>query len=310
MRYQVTATVSGNLYIDKPFSKERDGILFEFLVDEKSCLTAISVSLQVSPAKIRDFTNSLNWIKASIPVIEININKELHDRLISELQALEVSLAFPSMGALNGIDWQNIKYKYLPESPDEDKFLLFEEFSIERVYQRPSIRLSTMDLEDIVNSLPEYAYLSVPKAFLKEGYNYYSISQYVMSYYHFYFVIEEFYAKGKTGMQSVLSEFAKSKEYEEIAGVVLKETLQIDEHRVSLLGFFSEESCNETPQGLQKLLFHIRGNLHHYYSKSPKTRGTPFNQEEYRTPALVAMQIAHISIMRKETALRDSKTNI
>lgn len=124
-----------------------------------------------------------------------------------------------------------------------------------------------------------------------------------MSYYYFYFVIEDFYANGKSGARGVLTEFQKSTEFLQVAANALNMVFQDERHRQNLIKFFKEEDCEVTPSGLQKLLYHIRGNLHHYYSKSPKTRGTPYNQKEYESIALTAMTVTSYAIGLREAAI-------
>ena len=48
--------------------------------------------------------------------------------------------------------------------------------------------------------------------------------------------------------------------------------------------------------GFMRLLFKLRGGLHHYSSKNPKTRGTPLNEAEFRTAAHTVRLISGLSV--------------
>jgi hypothetical protein len=50
MRYRMTATVEGHIWLDQPIAAERDGVTYEFLADASGKLTHLAVSTQVDPA--------------------------------------------------------------------------------------------------------------------------------------------------------------------------------------------------------------------------------------------------------------------
>jgi len=127
--------------------------------------------------------------------------------------------------------------------------------------------------------------------------------RYVQAFYSFYFVIEGLFAGGKTGEKAVLKEFSKSMEFSQIAKDQLESIFKEPRHRASLKKLFAEEGCSTDAPGLQQFLYKIRGNLHHYARRSPKTRGTPFNQKEYESIALLTMLIATAVIANRFIAI-------
>ena len=68
----------------------------------------------------------------------------------------------------------------------------------------------------------------------------------------------------------MLKEFGKSEEFQKI----LESTHRIflenkrKEHLLTLESLMSKEGCERTPASIQRFLFRIRGNLHHYFSKN------------------------------------------
>lgn len=301
MKLKVTAKVSGSVVIPTTTSIQRNNMLFDFVVNEKSLLTELSVSTSVPPEKLGLFVNSITPADGDTPTsFSVGGDKELYDLLIVELQLLESSLSFATLGSLKNIDWSNAKEEFIAETPEEVEQLKFTGFSRHLEHVIPTVTVSLNSINILVELLHEYKSLAIPKAFYREGLNYHRGFQYVNAFYHFYFVIEDFFSGGKTGMSSVMSEFSKSAEYIRIATEVLLQVSEDPRHRLNLERFFLEESCEITPQGLQKLLFHLRGNLHHYFSKSPKTRGTPFNQGEYETISLTTMITANLAIGYRE----------
>jgi len=77
-----------------------------------------------------------------------------------------------------------------------------------------------------------------------------------------------------------------------------------------LIDMINEENCPNNKFGLQKLLFKIRGRLHHYPQRSSKTVGTPFNQKEIETIALICGYIACLAIGYREVKKNTNKSNI
>ena len=312
MRYRLLSKVDCNLYIRQLTVIERDNIRFEFLPDDKGRTDEVAVSIKIPKEKLKEFKSSIYPGRGDEKiVININTDKELHDLLIFELQALESHLAFASSGALEKIDWNSSIVDFIPENNEEKKLIAATHLSHKSSYSKKPFKISSQALEEIVSTPPEFGRLIIPEAFWREGMNYFQKFQYIQSFYQFYFIIEDFYAKGKTGEKQVLKAFQESKDFKEICEHSLQQILNKPKHSQRIEKLFKEEKIEMNGKGLQKLLFKIRGNLHHFFCKSPKTRGTPFNQKEFETEALLTMHISMTAILysmvdiNRETALKN-----
>lgn len=298
------AKVEGTVELQHAISVERDGIFFEFRTDKFSTLNEIAVSVNVPRDKIGKFASSAKKGKGEIAAsITIGGDKELHDKLTNELQILESNLAFASRGALKRIDWKTPKQKFIPEDPEEEKLVKISSFSYKSGYPDPIVTISPESLKKLVLTSVPYNQLYIPKAFWREGLRFYQSAEYVNAFYNFYFVIEDFYADGKTGSKEVLRAFARSQEFEKVARKVLQQVAEKKTHHERLVEIIRDENCSLDPQGLQQVLYRMRGNLHHYCTKGNKVKGTPFSHQEFETIAFVAMLTSTLAIGYREAVI-------
>jgi len=311
MRYRIVAKAIGDVTIQGTILAERDGILFEFIPDNLGKLSLVAISIQVPQDKVQNFASSISQTGLDVPLsITIGGDREIHERLVAELQVLEAHLSFATISSLQNIDWNNLEQEeFIAESSEEKNLLAVSGVSSKIEYPKTVFHVSPESISQLVDLMPLYDSLTIPKSFFQEGMNFFRNFQYITAYYHFFFVIEDFYADGKFSGRGVIDEFNKSREFVGIATNALQQLFADERHRANLLKFFIEENCDVSPQGLQKLLFHLRGNLHHYHSKSPKTRGTPINHKEYESIALIAMYIVRLAIGLREATISTSIGN-
>ncbi len=157
----------------------------------------------------------------------------------------------------------------------------------------------------LVRHAPFFDSLTVPIAFWREGGNQMDDKNYVQAFYSYFFVIEDLYADGKTGERPVLKAFSESEEFCRICVSTLPRFFgKGDEHESALRRFFEAEGCQADRFGLQKFLFRMRGNLHHYFGKSPRPHPTPFNQQQFHSVALLALFIATLAIFEHILAIK------
>ena len=96
---------------------------------------------------------------------------------------------------------------------------------------------------------------------------------------------------------------------------VLKDILgKYQRHKTNVQRFCNEEGVAYDVDGLTDLLQKIRGNLHHYSSKSSKHLGTPFTHEEFESIAFLTMSLALQTILRQivdinQSLLKDKSEN-
>ena len=88
---------------------------------------------------------------------------------------------------------------------------------------------------------------------------------------------------------------------------VLKDILgKYQRHKTNVQRFCNEEGVAYDVDGLTDLLQKIRGNLHHYSSKSSKHLGTPFTHEEFESIAFLTMGLAVQTILFKIVDINQS----
>ena len=216
---------------------------------------------------------------------------------------------------LKRIRWDKpIKEEVITENEEEEKLVAITALSHKHEYPHQKAIIPTVDLENLVKAFHKYDPLKVSIAFWRDGTNFFEDFQYILAYYYYYFILEDLYGGGKYHENQILKEFRKSSEFTEITNITLNKISEEKRHLTNLESFFREEKCEQNAQGLQKLLVKTRGKLHHYYSGNSKKVGTPFNQGEYETIALVASLMAtlaigyqYASINKKATSQSDGK---
>ncbi len=308
MRYRVIAKVEGEVYTGGTASVDRDGLRFEFLCDKSGKISEVAVSIQISEELAGRFGSSTGRDEDGQLVFKVDDDPEIHKSLIQELQNLEANLAFATTNALRRIRWDTPRQEFVPENPQEENSTPVRSFGIEKLYPVRPTFISFDDLANLVTRAPKYDSLIIPKAFFHSGLNFLKGFQYIQAFYSFYFVLEDLYARGKTGTEAVLREFTKSKEFGQVAENTLQNVLKEPEHGDNLLHMFKEANCEVSARGLSEFLLETRGRLHHYYSKSSKTQGTPFNQDEYESVAILTMHMATLAIGYRSAAI-SNRTN-
>lgn len=307
MRFLLRAKLEGQLFLTEGVSFERNGLLYQFIPDESGQIQEIAVSLKVPDEKVGNFAGGIGPGRGeSVATFTIGGDKELREYLVSELQSLESSLAFVS-GSVRRIRWDEPHQEFIAENPEEEQLITFTGFSRSYTYPTPDVIIPPERLIRLLCDYQNYGSLRIPMAFWREGNNYFAEFQYVQAFYQFYFIIEDFYAGGKSGESPVLKEFAKSEEFRELCDSSINEIFKESKHRRALEELFSQERCEISGTGLQKLLFKVRGRLHHFSRNSPRAGGTPFNQSEFESIALLTMYLTTVAIgIRIEAINRQS----
>jgi hypothetical protein len=230
--------------------------------------------------------------------INIGGDRELYDRLISELQLLESDLSFATQGALRKIYWDNpSSIEFIPETESDTDIPTISSFSFHKAYPSGHARFSMETIGGILNDTSQSMQLRIAKAFWREGMEYHNQFKYIQAFYSFYFVVEDFFARGKTGEPEVIKLFTQSAEFREISQNGFTGILKEKRHKDKLLRLFVDGGLDPIPENLPKFLFRMRGKLHHYYSESSKLQGTPFNQADFESLSLLLMHIATETIV-------------
>lgn len=297
MKFKLIAEVEGDIHLKENCEIEFDNILYEFISNTSGQLKKIAVSIQIPLERIRDVVPQFGARKNGVPVSIVDgPDSSIWELLVHHLQALESNISFSTHGALKYIGWNNPKEEFIPESPEEKSLLDISAFSVSHGKPNP-VLIKEEDLASIISTASCYEALIIPKAFLREASVAYSRGQYIQSFYNSFFILEDFYAQGKTRKVDFVKNLTISAEFTQAGEATLKLFQKKEPSKyLNLVSLFKEVQCEPTISDLPEALFLQRGGLHHYYSKSPKNRGTPFNQREYQSLALFAMTLASMAI--------------
>jgi len=309
MRYKVNAPVEGNIYLDCPYSFKKEGYAIEFHLDSDKKLAEIAIWIDVSSRDIEKFKSEISK-KNGIIHLKVGGDAEVKNKIKNEYQLLESNLSFISQGILRKIHWDKVKEEFIPQNEEEKKYIKVFSFKTTEEYSDPKATIKETILKHYVINGAKYEQLAIPKAFWREGINYFKKFQYIQAFYNYYFIIEGLYANGKSGEKEVLKEFAKSSELSEICEKTLNQFKKDKRHGKKLIEMMNEENCPNDKFGLQRLLFKIRGRLHHYSKKSSKSVSTPFSQREFETVALICGYVACLAIGYREVKINTENRNI
>jgi hypothetical protein len=311
MKYRLRAQVEGTIYLPKKGSTleaERNGTEYRLESDEEGRVVALSVCKRIPEEIASKFRATATYTPEarSKAHLEFRVDLPFHNALLAQLQDMESLLAFRWSGhPLKRVRWHEAAASLVPENPEEEKQVSFWDISIKR--RPPSPKRVIVDpkaFRDLVEHAPRFQVLTVPMGFWREGMNQLERGEFVQAFYSHYFVIEDFFADGKTSEPEVLKAFSRSQEFNEICQEALRVFFESnDEPAKGLRALFSIEGCQLDVPGLQKFLFRIRGRAHHYSGKSSKLQATPFTQEQFRPAALLSMHISTLAISRRIVAI-------
>src|SRR5215211_2980362 len=101
MRYCLCAKVEGDIFLMAPGEIKRGDLTFEFRLAPNLQLSEIAASIVVPEEKLAAMATTFDKGEGDIKLkIGIGGDRELYDRLISELQLLESDLSFATIGSL------------------------------------------------------------------------------------------------------------------------------------------------------------------------------------------------------------------
>lgn len=299
MKYSLECGVDGKVIIGKRIEVTKRSKDFVLIPDKDGLLLSIKISAKVTkPEKFRSRVESGDG-RATAKFI-IKRDHELHQELIQEFQELESILSFNTNGALKRIGWDEPKDEVIPEDDDEKAQIGIAGFHVQKKYPDLTAKLDEKAFGDIVHTKHHYATLVLPQAFFKEGINEFNSRRYINAFYNFYFVMEDLYGKRKTKNKDITTAFKESTEFREFVSWIMANHIGTSpKHLSNIQRFCNEEKVAYDIDGLTELLQKVRGNLHHYSSRSSKHLGSPFNHEDFESIAFLVMGIAVRAILQK-----------
>lgn len=268
---------------------------FTLIPDEKGLLKEIIVS-----TKIKKSDSVVSKISPStIPGVKHDLRIQIDDKVDNEitelLQYLEADLSFSAN--LKKIYWEDPELNFIPENDEDRKNVNVLSFSRNREYPDKSKILTLDGFKKIVANKEKYEFLTIVKSFFREGLREYHSFRYINAFYNFYFVIEDLYGKGKTRNYAIEEEFKKNKTFREFIDWMIKSLS--GRHKANIMKFLLEENKSYDIDGLIEIIVKIRGNLHHFSSKSSKHKGTQLNQRDFESIAYLLLGLSVRSILQK-----------
>ena len=194
MRHQISVRVEGDLFLDphgdQTLTASRDGILFTLVPDDDNRIVRATAMCSVPAGRT---------------------TKPLIDRLVKSLKSLYAHLSFSrGQGAAFTMDFDNIEHAPIAEG-DEDIGNVAS-YSLQRKYPAETEQLDGDDFRRLIHNMPRYEPLTAAKELYRRGLVFYRNHAYFCAFVHFIFIVEFFYAEGKTGKLAVGKAFKKSEE--------------------------------------------------------------------------------------------------
>ncbi|MBT4539739.1 hypothetical protein HOC32_05615, partial [Candidatus Woesearchaeota archaeon] len=229
--------------------------------------------------------------------ITINRDKRLYDELIKEFQELESILAFN--GNLKKIFWDTPKDEVICENEDErEKVGLFSSHW-QKEYPDPIKQIDEEILTDIIATKEKYSYLTIPKAFWREGNNEFKEFRYINAFFNFYFILEGLYGNGNTKNNLVEKALKESNEFRGFVEFIIESLKKNQRHLNKINEMLKFRNKILSVDNIISLIVSTRGDLHHFMNNPNKVQGTPFNHKEFETIAWVTLGIAVRTILQK-----------
>jgi hypothetical protein len=308
MRFRLRAAVEGELRFNEPIGPGyallgEDGLAYEFFTGpDVHLITFVAVSQQVPAETFR--TSMTPGGKGDIDfTVKADVDLQIYDALRAALQRLESHLSFMAPG-LRRIRWDRPFEDRMPETPDEAAELAVASLGVHRQRIPPSGAIRLTDVQQLLSTkLTLLEPLVSFRAFDREGANEYQDFRWIQAFYMYFFVIEGMYAEGKSGIRQVLDLFSRSSELAEATSRAMKQVEPHQRHWPSLQRFLAEEGCSWDVAGVQRLLYLIRGRLHHYADASSRKQATPFSGDHFECVAYLAQAVSTNALLLREATL-------
>jgi hypothetical protein len=334
MKYSMECKVDSRIIIEKELRYNEGEKEIILIPNEERFIPSIMIIANV-PNPTNFYSKAEKGEKDGVAhKLTFNTDKQLHDELIYEFQQIESILSF-STDNLKKIYWESPKEELIPETDEEKEKTSVLSLQWEKEYPStpiilnedrgcPAIAFDTKNFAsfwiqspiclsfspdfELLDSLDKfkrmikhrekYSSLVIPKAFFREGMSEYNSFRYINAFYNFYFIIEDFYGKGKKD-SAVENELKNSQDFRSHVQWILGDIKTHRRHFENINNFLKQRNKNYDIEGIVYLLVKMRGQLHHYSGKSTQTKGTPFNHKDFESIAYLAMGISYRSILQK-----------
>jgi len=299
MKLCLQCKVNGKVAIGKRIEVSQESKTFILLPDKQGLLSSIKIVIKgLDPDRFYSRLEPDNG-QAAFKLV-IKGDRDLYKELTRDFQELESILSFDTNGCLKSIDWDEPEREWIPETEEEKSRVNVHKIHFKKEYPDKTSSLDDKTFGTIVQTRHHYASLILPKAFFREGINEFHRRRYINAFYNLYYVLEDLYGQGKTRNKDICQAFKDSSEFRSFTEWVIKNHINTDtRHQNNIQKLCAEEKVRYDTDGLTELLQKVRGNLHHFTSKSSKHLGSPFNHEDFESIAFFTMGLAVRAILQK-----------
>ena len=285
MQHQIRVPIEGDLFLDphgdQTLTATRDGIHFALVPDDHNRIVRATATCSVSAG-------------STVKVVS--------DRLVEALKALYAQLSFSyGQGAAFVMDFHNIDHSPIADG-DEDMGNIAS-YRMERKYPAETEQLDGNTFRQVIHNLPRYESLTAAKELFRRGLVFYRNHAYFCAFVHFIFIVESFYAGGKTGKREVIKTFKKSAELAGIVDNILTQMLSQTTGR-EVMRLMNRAGGQWTRDGIMEFLYDERGRLFHYFRGTK--RFNPFSEEEHQPVAFLAMSIGCHAILQRTVTINQT----
>lgn len=299
MKYLIEANVEGETAIQHTTPLKYGEREYTFHRDDKGFLTKITI-IAPAPDSSRFYAQ---FRMGENPGITLGADQELHKQLLSDLQQMEGLLAFHFR--VSRIRWDTVRSESVAET-DEERGL--SAYGIQTTRSIPDWRAGELKpeaLRCLMDRLIENRDLIVPLSFWRDGNADLRSFRFINAFSNFYFVLEGWYANGKTQNDQVRKQFTRSGQLKQIIGQILPEHLDNGRSPSQLLQALERKKLNPDIGGVIDFLIDTRGEVHHFSERSTRLQGTPLNHDDYEE---VAFLTGHIATETLRNRLTNEKT--
>lgn len=296
MFFQLTAKVTADAYIDKPYEFTQGLYTIKVNCDENKKVNQISIKRKADDYK--DYIPKVINEPDNCPTVIIGPNGNPYaDDLISVFQYLEsVGSFWLKIKKIHWEYWSGTVEEWIPENEAEQKDIDFNNFSLNIEPVRQLVEFK----EDVVAKLlidrQANDYLAIPLSFYREGINALDEFRFIQAFYNFYFYLEGLYGNGKWRNIEAGNEFKSSTHIKSAITKAIKDFHKPDFDRdLKLLNKFIknfEAKSQQNPSrknvsfpftinGMIDLIIQVRGTVHHCSQADHQSSGHPFRQYEF-----------------------------
>ncbi len=285
MRHQISVPIEGDLFLDphgdQTLTASRDGIHFTLIPDDHNRIVRATATCSVS---------AQSTVKA------------VSDRMIEELKALYAQLSFSyGQGAAFVMDFHNIDHSPIADG-DEDIGNIAS-YRLERKHIAEAAQLDGNAFRRVIQNLPRYESLTAAKELFRRGLVFYRNHAYFCAFVHFIFIVESFYAGGKTGKREVIKTFKQSPDLARIIDDILTHMPSQTTGR-EIVQVMNGAGRKWTRDGIMEFLYDERGRLLHYLSAT--NRFKPFSEDDHQPVAFLAMSVGCHAILQKTAVINQT----